>query len=149
MSAGGVPYLPVSYWFSNWFCFIFSCGLKEGNGVFWNFVFIFLPLSLVVILLFMLILYFLIWVKIYTEGKQIAATIGEQSVTSSRILVVTRNMSFFILVFILRFTLLAVHGLWVYIDEPPTALYHILSFVTCAGGIFNELIYLTVRRNHL
>ena len=93
----------------------------------------------------MLILYFLVWMKIYTEGKQIAATIGEQSVTSSRILVVTRNMSFFIL----WFTLLAVHVLWVYIDEPPTALYHILSFVTCAGGIFNELIYLTVRRNHL
>lgn len=70
--------------------------------------------------------------------------------SSKNIIVATRNMSFFILAFILRFTAPAVHGLWVFIDEqPPKLMYQIVTFATCIGGIFNGIIYLTIRREHL
>ena len=113
----------------------------------WNFSLIFMPLAF--FLLLTCLLYFILWFRIFTEGRRIKATIGKQSMTSARVLVVTRNMSFFILVFLLRFTLPAVHGLWVYIEQPPLILYEVLTFATSAGGIFNGFIYLTVRREHL
>lgn len=124
--------------------FYFSCGLKEGKGVLWNFLIIFIPISISISTLS--IVYFLIWYKLYVEVKQIKKTLGNQSMASKQILVATRNMSFFVLVMILRFLTPAIHGCWVFIDKPPRALYEINTYASCFGGIFNGIIYLTIRR---
>lgn len=87
--------------------------------------------------------------KIYTTSKSLKKTLGEQSNATKRIVVATTNMSFFIIVFILRFSVPAVHAFWTYIDEPPKILLDIIACATSAGGIFNGMIYLTIRREHL
>ena len=58
-------------------------------------------------------------------------------------------MTFFILVFILKYSIPAVHGLWVFFEKPPVMLYQMITFATSIGGIFNAIIYLTVRGEHL
>lgn len=124
--------------------FYFSCGLKEGKGLLWNFLIIFIPI--VILITVISILYFLIWYKLYVEVKQIKKTLGNQSMASKQIVVATRNMSFFVLVSILRFLTPAIHALWVFIAEPPRVLYETNAYATCFGGIFNGIIYLAIRR---
>lgn len=113
----------------------------------WNFLLIFVPLAIVLVV--MTVMYFLIWFKIYTTSKSLKKTLGEQSNATKRIVVATTNMSFFIIVFILRFSVPAVHAFWTYMDEPPKILLDIIACATSAGGIFNGIIYLTIRREHL
>ncbi|CAC5373834.1 unnamed protein product [Mytilus coruscus] len=123
------------------------CGLKEGKGVLWNFLMIFIPIATIIIV--ESILYILILYKLHGEVKKIKKSLGNQSMASKQIVVAARNMSFFVLVIILRFLTPAIHGCWVFIAEPPRAMYEINTYATCFGGIFNGIIYLTIRREHL
>lgn len=75
-------------------------------------------------------------------------SIGEKANSTRKATQVAKNMSLFVLVFIIQWWAIAVYGAWqLVVESVPLAMLVFLTTFSNIGGVLNGIVFLIMRRN--
>ncbi|XP_033735983.1 uncharacterized protein LOC117324307 [Pecten maximus] len=109
-----------------------------------NFYLTTIPLCLV--LVNNVILYGLSWYRIRTETKRLSQTLGSASQSRKWTHNAANNMFLFLISYFVQWWALAVYGVWITFGEGPIVLYIANIFFSNAGGVWNGIVFVIIRR---
>ncbi|XP_069117979.1 uncharacterized protein [Argopecten irradians] len=121
------------------FCFFDSVTARQLN-------FYLTTLPLCLVLVNNAILYGLSWYRIRVETKRLADTLGTAVQSKKRTHIAAKNMFLFLISYFVQWWALSVYGIWIAFGEGPIALYVVNIFFSNAGGVWNGIVFIIIRR---
>ncbi|XP_060072829.1 uncharacterized protein LOC132552658 [Ylistrum balloti] len=92
------------------------------------------------------ILYGLTLYKIRSETNRLAKSLGGFTGSVTRTHVAAKKMFLFMISFCVQWWAIAVYGVWLMFAKGPISLYIISTFFGNAGGVWNAVVYIMIRR---
>ncbi|XP_062595460.1 uncharacterized protein LOC134256815 [Saccostrea cucullata] len=108
----------------------------------------FSAIPVLIVITLNIILYTITWFKIRSETKRLAGTIGEKANSDRKSAQAAKNMSLFVLVFIIQWWALVVYGAWqMAVENVPLEMFLLVTTFSNIGGVLNGIVFLLMRRN--
>jgi len=133
---------------SDHFCYC-SCYFDGVKGKVTNT--FFTTVTLLLVLVMNMVLYFLTWLQIRKESEQVKKSFGPMPASMRASHRAAKAMSLFVIAFFIQWWAMAFYGIWQLAtdDIPPQVIFHFVTTFSNIGGCLNLAVFIIIHRQQL